>query len=86
MEALKKKTIGHTLIELLVAISMMGLVSVLAWRVWLESFRQGVFRVIESDGLRSSWIDDHSAWRFHGNSEFQQPAGDSTLFPGSPKK
>lgn len=71
---------GHTLVELLVAISLMTIVVGVACGIWIASVRQGVARNLEHDTLLDDWLQERRRWKLEMDSSSVAPAGDSGLF------
>lgn len=76
----KRARHGVTMIELLVAISLAGLVIGFAWTGWFQSTRQQMHRIHESDTLRRDWLRAREGRSLRGEVGGDQPTGDSTLF------
>lgn len=71
---------GHTLVELLVAISLMTIVVGIACGIWVSSVREGVARALEYDFLLGSWLQERRNWEFEPPRGAALLAGDSSLF------
>lgn len=71
---------GVTLIELLVAISLAGLVIGFAWGGWYLSAKQQMHRIREADKLREDWLRAREGRTLRGIVGGDHSAGDSMLF------
>ncbi len=71
---------GHTLVELLVAISLMTIIVGVASGIWMSSAREGIARALEHDALLERWLQERRNWMFEPQPEAAILAGDSCLF------